>query len=169
MAIDLFRKLERAIRQDNLEKVCNIMRSKGISVNEKFGGIGNFLALSTPLLWAAEYNSLKAAKFLLENRADVNIKVIRNETALMRAAETNSYAVAELLIKKGADVNAIETIGTTALMVAVYNNSLDVARLLLEHGADVNAINKKGWKALMWAKQLGGEMLSLIEKYGEKE
>ena len=88
---------------------------------------------------AAENNSTKVAKILIENDADVNEKNANGDTPLHIAAENNSTRVAKILIENGADVNATNFVDQTPLHYAAQLNSTKVAKILIENGADVNA------------------------------
>ena len=61
----------------------------------------------TPLMMAARNGNLAALKFLLDHRANVNLKEdLRGTTALMWAAEQMHADAVKLLVERGADVAA---------------------------------------------------------------
>ena len=61
----------------------------------------------TPLMMAARNGNLAALKFLLDHRANVNLKEdLRGTTALMWAAEQMHAEAVKLLVERGADVAA---------------------------------------------------------------
>ncbi len=102
----------------------------------------------TLLMYAAKYNSIDVAKFLIDSGAEINIKLkyeqelylyrkgkVFRKTPLMYAAINNSVEVARLLIEKGANINlcAISEHGNiSALEFAVKNNAVDVVKLILD-------------------------------------
>jgi ankyrin repeat protein len=53
------------------------------------------------------------ARLLLDNGADVNAIVPRDETPLINASYFGFYAMTELLIERGADVNLAVTTGAS--------------------------------------------------------
>jgi hypothetical protein len=72
----------------------------------------------TPLMRAIEGGHTKAAKFLIESKANVNVKADTGTTALMVAAIKGNLQVIRLLLKAGADAAAKEMHGKTALDLA---------------------------------------------------
>lgn len=74
---------------------------------------------ATPLINAAFWVNTKAVEFLINNKADVNIKNLKGNTALIIASENEKgTAIVDLLIKAGADINVKNLKGETALSLA---------------------------------------------------
>jgi ankyrin repeat protein len=95
----------------------------------------------TPLLIAAAYDgATEAARLLIENGADVNVRDKAGISVLEQAASSNHIELVRLLLLKGAHVNTADESGFTALMAAADNGdrNADMVKLLLEHGAAVN-------------------------------
>lgn len=118
----------------------------------------------TPLLYAARDGSTEAARRLLENGADLEIREANGITPLLMALLNNQLDVAYMLIDHGAAINVDDFYGRSPLFAAVdYRNLdmnsdreddpqdnyvdrepiLDMIRYLLDHGADVNARTKE--------------------------
>ena len=114
----------------------------------------------TPLLYAARDGSTEAARRLLENGADLEVREANGITPLLMALLNNQLDVAYMLIDHGAAINVNDFYGRSPLFAAVdYRNLdmnsdreddpqdnyvdrepiLDMIRYLLDHGADVNA------------------------------
>jgi ankyrin repeat protein len=74
----------------------------------------------TPLHHAARWGHTDVAKFLLDNKSDVNAKCKSNSTPLYLAAFKGRTAVAELLLAHGADVNAMYADGNTPTDVVPF-------------------------------------------------
>ena len=78
-------------------------------------------------------------KFLLSNKAEVNIKLDSGDTILHkvyhRYAEEKVSEVCELLIKNGADINAINDKGVTPLDLAIENDREITVKNLRKYGA----------------------------------
>ncbi len=94
----------------------------------------------TPLQKAAQNGHLIVAKFLLQNRADVDGRGLSGRTPLHYAAEAGNKSMVEILLGQKADVNA-EMLGTgeTALHTAINRGYRVVAETLLAAKAGVNA------------------------------
>ena len=58
-------------------------------------------------------NNIELATLLLDNGADINAIVPRDETALINAAYFGFYDMSQLLISRGADVNLAVTTGAS--------------------------------------------------------
>jgi ankyrin repeat protein len=92
----------------------------------------------TPLHLAVFGRRLEAARLLIEQGADVNVRStgeIAQVPPLGTAAFVGSPELAELLLDHGADVNGTEAGGGTALDAARANGSEALVRLLVERGA----------------------------------
>lgn len=108
----------------------------------------------TPLMLAAQRNSLDAVKILLAAGASIKTKDNKGRTVLMYDPLYNyspSVEVFKTLMAAGADVNAIDENGQTPLMSAAHSAPIEVIKMLLEAGAEVNAKDKLGRTALMFA------------------
>ncbi len=86
----------------------------------------------TPLFKAASLDQLMVAKFLLINKADIEIGM------LQEAADKGYKAMVELLLDHGAEVDSRYEGGATALHYAVLHNRKIVVEVLLQHKADIN-------------------------------
>jgi ankyrin repeat protein len=106
----------------------------------------------TPLGHAAELGQLRVAKFLLEAKADVNLKT-HFMTPLQHAAANGHRAMVELLLANGAEVNTKGSYERTALHEAAKHGFVSVAEALLAAKADVNAQDGQGNTALTLAVQ----------------
>jgi hypothetical protein len=87
----------------------------------------------TSLMWAAEMNSLKIAKLMIENGADINAKDKNGQTPLIYAAMKNSLEVAKLLIETGADTEVKDGFTLTALMWAEVKRYEEMIKLLKKY------------------------------------
>ena len=110
----------------------------------------------TPLIFAAQYNAIDAAKALLARGADINLPDPDGITPLMMAILNGNYDFANALIEQGADVAKADRSGRTALYFAVDMHTLewlfsrpvpqptgeldspDIVKILLEHKANPN-------------------------------
>ena len=106
-----------------LTEAANIGDQEGIKKYVAEGANVNALAIGdySPLYFALRHmpgiqkDILGTVKLLVENGADVNLKMKDNETALITAAEGGQLEAVEYLIEQGADVNATLDSGANAL------------------------------------------------------
>lgn len=89
----------------------------------------------TPLHYAAFNGNTAVAKYLLDNKANIDAKAPNGATALMLAARGGHIETAKLLIWQVADVNAETDRGDTALKWALESKNTDIAKLLQQAGA----------------------------------
>jgi len=118
----------------------------------------------TALHIAAEKNLLKAAKWLINEGANLEAKDRTGETPLHYAAWQDSVLVAKELITRGAEVDAKDKWKRTPLSRAAGWNSLKVAQLLINNGANKNVKDAWGDKPIDRARQQGySKMIQLIQ------
>jgi ankyrin repeat protein len=139
---------------------------------------------ATPLLLAAEVNSLDAIKELVKGGADPKIPTEQGTTALTaacgagtdvqraRSPEERALALetAKFLLDQGVDINAPGQFGWTALHSATYQGLNDVIALLVSRGANVNAFDKLGQTPLsislsVLTKDAGAKRLQIPRRY----
>lgn len=98
------------------------------------------------LIYAIETQNLELISLLIENGADVNLKITYNGVfPLYFAVELNNLEIIHLLISKGADVNNKTRFGCTALHKACCNKEDEsIIKILLQNGARVSVENEYG-------------------------
>jgi hypothetical protein len=128
-----------SIQSGALDTVCFLIDT--VHINEVVKPTGY-----TPLVLALTANQTKIIKYLLNNKANPNIRC-KGKTPLMFACEANNKRQIKLLLSKGSKVNETDSAGNTALIYAVQKQPHSVARLLLKHGALLNARNNAGFTA----------------------
>ena len=106
----------------------------------------------SPLAWSALHGQTEAARLLIENGADVNMKDDNDGTPLHGAAIFGRAGVAKLLLENGADINGRSRDGGTALHAAAFLGRIETVKYLLEKGADANLQNNVGGTAMDGAK-----------------
>lgn len=118
----------------------------------------------TPLVLAVYNNSYDAAKWLLENGAQPDLKDRSGNTALMGAAFKGHYEMADLLLSYKAGIDVQNHNGATALIFASTFGRNNMVKLFLEHKADKNIKDNRGNSALNHAiMQNNEEGIRLLE------
>ena len=97
-------------------------------------------------------------KLLLESGANPTIKDKKGDTPLMKAASKGNVEIMQLLLD--AKVNPSEVRisgidGNNALMIAAEEGQVEAMKLLIKYKADINAKNQNGDTALAIAASLG--------------
>lgn len=123
----------------------------------------------TALHLAAEHGNGAMAAALLDNGADVNALVWREDgrTPLYVAILEGHFDVITLLLDRGARIDACGENGWTVFHLAAGRGQESVVRLFLEHGADIEVFDERGWTplcaAVRWEKP---EIVTLLLKVG---
>ncbi|KAK6504861.1 hypothetical protein TWF481_006798 [Arthrobotrys musiformis] len=100
---------------------------------------GDIVELKPPLLWAIISDAGDTAKWLIQNGADLNIKVA-GWSPLHWAVTKGRADIVKLLLENGADPNLrTSDRSETPLILAVMRGLLDISRLLVSHGANTTA------------------------------
>ena len=89
-----------------------------------------------------------AARALLLDADDYELRDPDGMTLLMIAACADNYEIAKLLLQKAA-INGRDNMGCTPLMYAVFGNSLKTMKLLLENKADTSLSSSSNYTAWM--------------------
>jgi ankyrin repeat protein len=128
----------------------------------EFAASGVALEGATPLLFAAEINSLEVVKALVEGGADPLIPTDQGTSALVLAAgggtdlsrprpreeRTTAVETARFLVEHGADVNGAGQFGWAPLHAAAYQGLNDLIAYLVSEGADPDQMDRFGQTAL---------------------
>jgi cytohesin len=96
-------------------------------------------------------DNLRVTQYLLDNNANVNLRMGNGDTPLIAAAARGKKAMVELLLAHGANVNAPGNFDETALHKAAGQGFPAVAEVLLANHADVNALSNDGRTPLSFA------------------
>ncbi len=102
----------------------------------------------TPLMLAACQGDEALVKFLIENGADINLKMSKpgntqhNGTALVTAAACGKDTIVSYLISKGAELNAVNSNGSSAIIAASASGFRSIVETLIQKGANINIENQ---------------------------
>lgn len=108
-------------------------------------------ASRTPLIAAIDGRDLSAARVLLDEGADVNVRTPDGSTALHAAVQNDDVEAVDLLLAAGADADAATRYKVTPLSLAAMNGSAAMIERLLAAGADPDETSRDGQTALMTA------------------
>lgn len=159
-------RLQRIVKQTAESDEDNEVKRIQAMIKDSPDLINAYNGQVTPLITAVQNNRLQVVSFLLDNKADTEVRDRRSGmTPLMDAAGQGNVQMVELLLKYGADVNAGKQTppnyapgagdGDTALHYAAQMGFKAVAETLLAHGANVNAQNSGGQTPLYLTAEKG--------------
>ena len=104
------------------------------------------------LHWAAHWDDVEVAGWLIDAGADVNAANDLGVTPLLVACTNASARMAERLLAAGANSNVSSVGGESPLLVASRAGNAALVKALIAKGAQVNATEPlRGQTALMWA------------------
>jgi hypothetical protein len=108
---------------------------------------------------------------LIDESADVNLKMQDGKTVLMLAAEMGQTDIVKAMILRGANVNAKSTVsGWTALFFAIWHGYAETVQALIDGGADVNIKDEDEASALEIAIMADDpEIVKLLKKAGARQ
>lgn len=130
-------------------EVVKILIEHGADVNAK----NHYMR--TPIMYFAEYGTVKSMKILIENGADINAVDSDNMSALLCSAfldkDKHSENKIRLLISEGAAINQQNDDWCSPLIYAAWHLSLSTIKYFLDNGANQNVTDNDGRTALMKA------------------
>lgn len=130
-----------------VERIRKLIQESPDLINAKISG-----SAYTPLQRAAQAGQLRVAKYLLENRADPDIKLgVEDQTALILAAINGHKSMVELLLRNGASINQRGSEEKTALHVVADRGFQAVVEVLLANHASLDALDRNKWTPLEYA------------------
>jgi ankyrin repeat protein len=116
---------------------------------------------------AAEEESVKVVRVMLEHGADVGAEDNEGRIPLHAAMFNGTVDVVQVLLEYGANVGAKDNEGQTPLHMAVDYGRVEIVRMLLEHGANVGAKDNEGRTPLYLAVDYGKvEVVRMLLEHG---
>ncbi|XP_014284421.1 histone-lysine N-methyltransferase EHMT2 isoform X2 [Halyomorpha halys] len=100
--------------------------------------------LWTPLVWAAENRHATVVRYLLEKKADPQLRDSEMNIALHWSAFSGSMEITEDLLNYGSAINLCNAHGDTPLHIAARQAADNCVMLLLARGARSDITNKAG-------------------------
>ena len=92
-----------------------------------------------PLFYAINNKHSDVAKYLIENKSDLNLKRGKyKQQSLHLAASAGLLEIVKILLKNNVSIDSLDKYKMTPLLNAVKNKHSDVAKCLIEHNADLN-------------------------------
>ncbi|MDC2866687.1 suppressor of fused domain protein [Bacillus sp. BP-3] len=130
--IQLAKGIRTAIKQNNVERVVELIGSDMELLNMDMGPFGTFLHV------AATHGKLEIVKRLIELGADINKRGgVYGGGALNQAASKGQIEIVRYLLSCGAEIDVGEP-ERNPLFGAIQGGYVDIAKLLIENGIDVH-------------------------------
>ncbi|MBW5383808.1 ankyrin repeat domain-containing protein [Brachyspira pilosicoli] len=149
--------LHRAIVNNDLNTVMELLKNENIDVNSKLGievSIdGWYLGGATPLILASYLGYTDIVNALIEKGVDVKAKDdVDGCMAIHLAAANGKNDVINILLDVDAsNINDVDNRGNTPLHWASMKDRADTVSLLIDNGADIEAKDIDNWTALHYA------------------
>lgn len=149
--------LHRAIVNNDLNTVMELLKNENIDVNSKLGievSIdGWYLGGATPLILASYLGYTDIVNALIEKGVDVKAKDdVDGCMAIHLAAANGKNDVINILLDVDAsNINDVDNRGNTPLHWASMKDRADTVSLLIENGADIEAKDIDNWTALHYS------------------
>jgi ankyrin repeat protein len=138
--------LVEAAKQNDMDQITALLNDDVVDINTTHNDG------TSALHWAAHWDNLKVADYLVRNKANPDATNDYGVTPLYLACTNKSSAMVELLLKANADPNIDMWSGETSLMNCAKRGAVDAVIAMISAGADVNATEmEKGQSVLMWA------------------
>ena len=126
--------------EDQCLAMIDFLVASGVDLNSQCKQIGDLTALHVAI------NKLKPkiTAYLIEKRANLDLKNEGGMTALHLAIDKRDESVVQLLIGKGANVDLQDEYGRTALHWGVLKRNPAIVKLLIENRANLNIKDNTG-------------------------
>ncbi len=127
---NLNNELKTTIRQDNSQKLSEIIEKNNIPLNIKIGDHKRTLIILSVL-----FNSPNCLKFLINKGNDINIPDTQDQsTPLFLASKFNYLELIKILLNnKNCNINSLNNIGLNALDIAIIRGNYEVCLYLIEN------------------------------------
>jgi len=160
---EIYYALEKAIGDNNLKEVLQIINSHKLDLND-----GDSFVFNPPLYRASQLGFVDICKALVQNGAEVNYTQDNLFYPLEGAASENHIEVLKFLLETGADINAYEITTLSAIGSASSDGAYEAVEYLIEKGADINRLTLQQYLtpldlAKIWKKE---DVVKLLEKHG---
>ncbi len=136
-------KLNLAIFHNNINAVKDIVQEIGINCILERG--------DTALIRAAWMGNEEVVKYLIDQKANLNIQNEDGYTALIQATYSGLTNIVKMLIDAGADVNLQTKTGTNALILASIKDHTEIMKMLIQAGTNLQTKTNLGYTAMDYA------------------
>ena len=123
------------IKKENITTIKDITYNFGINSYDSYK--------RTSLIYASLYDKPKIAKWLIDNKADINFQDKLGKSALHYACQEQHFETTKLLVDNNADIELKDKNGNTPLMDAIFNSkgNYEIVSLLIKSGASIDSEN----------------------------
>jgi len=153
--------LLKAIKQDSLPKIKELLKSKNYDLNSEVV-VGAEYDLDEPdeialLFYSIQTGaSLEAIEILVENGIDITYRNREGLGAIDYAIKYRRKDIVKFCKKDGIDLStSARKSGLTPLMLAASFNDIEMMKFLIQQGADPKIRDSHGMNAIDYATKLG--------------
>ena len=109
-------------------------------------------------------NQDKAAKWLIDHKAPVEIKESNIQPILIACIKKNALIV-KMLLENGASVDISSTNGLTPLLIATGNGSLEIVDILLQYNADISLTIRETTALMIASLSPSQEIFQMLQRH----
>ncbi|PJZ36698.1 hypothetical protein CH354_11330 [Leptospira levettii] len=155
--------LHKAVIQSDLDKIKKIVTAgANLEAKDKNG--------ETALFYALDRNRVNIARYLIQNKANVNVFNIHGRHLIHPAIKNNQYDLIKLMLDYGLKPNFDGSGPTTLTLTTNLNpNNFKLIRLFVEQGVNINAIDKNHYSALMYLTLIENPNLEIVSYMMKKK
>jgi len=132
-----------AVDEEDLESIDRLIKERNIDIDKLLVLSSVDYNNKTLMYYIVRTGTIKVARFLLENGADIHKTNpssahggnLMYETLLMTTVKYNLIEMSQFLIECGVNINWSDIYGNTALNNACRNKNIEIIKLLLKNGA----------------------------------
>ena len=111
---------------------------------------------STPLMMCVAKGMRSVSKYLLDHKADPNIKDVDEVGPLEVAVCQSDLSITEMLLEAGATQNDVLLKGHNLVSIAAFAGDFDIMTTLAKHGGDMKRKNNEGEDCLTLLQKVHG-------------
>ncbi|XP_033726031.1 uncharacterized protein LOC117315779 [Pecten maximus] len=167
----LQKNLEKAIQQNNVEKILGLVRNTNVDVNSRDVSHGLLtILMKMCYLEISDHEIVNILNEVLEREPDVNMQDSLGRTAIMHACISGKNEVVDCLISDPESrIDIFDFDGNSALMYAVKTGSLSIVKRIMDHPgglALLDVYDTDGLSPLTYTKKKGDpRVYKLLSSY----
>lgn len=149
--------LHKAVLQADMEKIQKLVKAGvPLEAKDKKG--------ETALFYALDRNLVNIARFLIQNKSDVNVTNTNGRHAVQSAIANNQYDLVKMMLDHGLELEFSKQGGTVLTFASSQTpTNFKIIQLFIDRGVKINVKDKYHYSALMYLTTKESPNLDLIK------